>query len=87
MHNEGNMSENLKATIKVWFGEVPSNCDLCRIHIKDSFVDGRTSRGPWACMCVSCHDRYGVGLGTGRGQRYEVQQWGGDNPRWIKVQG
>lgn len=32
-------------------------------------VDGRTVYGPWANMCLECHDRIGVGLGTGKGQR------------------
>ena len=32
-------------------------------------VDGKTRDGPWAYMCDECHDRFGVGLGTGRGQR------------------
>jgi hypothetical protein len=32
-------------------------------------VDGKTVFGPWGWMCDICHVRYGVGLGTGKGQR------------------
>lgn len=32
-------------------------------------VDGKTKDGPWANMCDECHTKFGVGLGTGRGQR------------------
>lgn len=31
--------------------------------------DGKTIKGPWANMCGACFDSYGVGLGTGRGQK------------------
>jgi len=34
--------------------------------------DGKTVMGPWANMCTPCFERQGVGLGTGRGQRYVV---------------
>ena len=35
-------------------------------------VDGKTRMGPWACMCEACFALYGVGLGTGKGQRLEL---------------
>lgn len=46
-------------------------CDICGkdIWLKD-YVDGKTIHGPWATMCISCHDRVGLGLGLGKGQRY-----------------
>lgn len=31
--------------------------------------DGKTQMGPWANMCEDCFSQYGVGLGTGQGQR------------------
>jgi hypothetical protein len=31
--------------------------------------DGKTIHGPWAYMCEGCFKMFGVGLGTGRGQR------------------
>lgn len=38
--------------------------------MKPGFVDGATQFGPWALMCLPCHERYGKGIGTGRGQKY-----------------
>ena len=68
---------------KCWAGLVPLNCDLCHGVIGSTFVDGRTTQGPWGCLCPQCHSRYGVGLGTGRGQRYDKQADG----RWLKTAG
>ncbi len=45
------------------------NCDLCPPTIKAAHYDGATSMGPWAYMCDEHFQQYGVGLGTGRGQR------------------
>ena len=49
----------------------PKQCDLCNKQIQNEFVDGKTQMGPWANMCQPCHTKYGVGLGTGRGQKYK----------------
>ena len=54
---------------------VPLRCDICRMSIRGEalrFVDGKTVFGPWADMCIPCHEGNGVGLGTGRGQLYEA---------------
>jgi len=50
----------------------PTRCDLCRAKLLSYFVDGKTRFGMWANLCVSCHDVYGLKLGTGRGQLYEI---------------
>lgn len=42
-------------------------CDLCRKA--EAQFDGKTSIGPWAYMCLACYRKFGVGLGTGFGQR------------------
>lgn len=60
---------------------VPKYCDLCRSEILAGYVDGRTTMGPWANMCVSCHRTNGVGLGTGKGQCYRLQPSG----KWAKM--
>lgn len=75
-----NLPEDRK---KHWTGTAPTACDIDGTVIKDNFVDGRTRRGPWANMCLSCHRTQGVGLGTGKGQHYKKQ---GDG-RWLKVEG
>lgn len=47
-------------------------CDVCGRTVGTTFVDGKTRHGPWANMCESCHKVHGVGIGTGKGQRYET---------------
>ena len=45
-------------------------CDICDCKITDVVYDGRTKSGPWAWMCEKCFHEYGVGLGTGLGQKF-----------------
>ena len=71
----------MAAGITSWLGAPPERCDICHERIKDEFVDGRTVRGPWGILCPKCHPRYGVGEGTGRGQRYRRLE---PNGRFIK---
>lgn len=56
---------------KRWMGS--STCDFCHIdlHKVPWFVDGNTSWGSWAVMCNRCFPQHGVGLGEGRGQKYD----------------
>lgn len=59
-------------------------CDICKTPIKDEFVDGRVQGiSSWALLCLVCHREHGVGLGTGRGQRYQRQP----NGSFTKVEG
>jgi hypothetical protein len=49
-------------------------CDIHSHLLHDSnppeaHYDGATTHGPWANMCEDCFRKYGVGLGTGRGQK------------------
>jgi hypothetical protein len=41
-------------------------CDFCTEKAR---FDGMTTYGPWGNMCEPHFDTYGVGLGTGKGQR------------------
>lgn len=68
---------------KYWQGSVPTKCDINGEPFLKEFVDGKTTMGPWANMCPQCFRDYGVGLGTGRGQKYEKQ----DDGRWMKTEG
>ena len=43
------------------------NCDLCGVGTMAHY-DAKTVHGSWGFLCRDCHGRYGVGLGTGRGQ-------------------
>lgn len=46
-------------------------CDICKS--RPAAVDGKTRMGPWAYMCIPCHEVHGVGLGLGRGQRLLIE--------------
>lgn len=55
-----------------WVSKPPVACDTCRKPLSKFFVDGKTRMGPWATMCVPCHQVLGVGLGTGLGQKFDL---------------
>lgn len=51
-------------------------CDICGGYVHElgkTYVDGATIMGPWADMCEGCYRKVGIGLGTGRGQRYDAK--------------
>lgn len=50
--------------------ELP-NCYFCELEGKTepAEYDARTGIGQWAFMCQLHFDQYGVGLGTGKGQK------------------
>ena len=56
-----------------WMGQVPRECDLCDVPLVDFWIDGRTMFGSWANMCIPCHEHMGMGLGTGKGQKYDLK--------------
>ena len=71
--------------VKTWSGTPPATCDLCPTSISTEFVDGRVRGGSsWAILCPDCHARYGVGIGTGLGQRYRFNP---ESELWEKVEG
>ena len=42
-------------------------CNMCQRA--EAQFDAKTKGGPWAYMCLPCYKVYGIGLGTGLGQR------------------
>jgi cytochrome c553 len=81
------MTQGDKTMAKIWFGVLPTHCDTCKtdlaLEYKD-FVDGRTIQGPWANMCLSCHGKHGVGIGSGYGQKYHYNS---NTKQYDKVEG
>lgn len=66
-------------------GEEVRFCDICETTIKDGIcIDGRTKMGPWADMCQGCHKTHGIGLGLGKGQKYQRSE---DGKVWKKIAG
>jgi len=45
-------------------------CDFCD---EPAEYDGKTKLGPWANMCEAHFQVFGVGLGTGRGQKLTLE--------------
>lgn len=68
---------------KMWVGPAPQTCDICDTPLTKVFVDGKTTRGPWGCLCLNCHRLSGCGLGLGKGQQYEKDSEG----NWVKTKG
>ena len=58
---------------KYWQGSKPKACDLCKQPFKTIFYDSRTKQGPWSLLCHACFLEYGMGLGLGYGQSYDLE--------------
>ena len=69
--------------VVTWTNPPPAHCDLCGLALVTQFIDGKTDRGPWGCLCPTCHREHGCGLGTGRGQEYTLNTAG----EWVKTAG
>lgn len=68
-----------------WHGETPTKCEVCGRKLTTAFIDGRTKTGFWAIMCLACHKEFGVGLGIGKGQKYEMRVIKDGEKEWIKI--
>jgi hypothetical protein len=68
---------------RYWMGDAPAQCDICNGGFASVMYDARTKSGQWGNICRKCFSAYGVGIGMGRGQRYELTADG----RWLKTGG
>lgn len=70
-----------------WTGTI-THCQLCEKPLDGVMIDGAMRLGgshtSWANVCEPCHKLLGVGIGTGKGQRYE---WNSEEKAWIKTAG
>ena len=62
-----------------WHSSTPTHCDICGREIKNEFVHGKTFKDSWGIFCPKCHKVVGVGLGVGRGQRYLLTNFNGED--------
>ena len=53
-------------------------CDFCKPNLlvpwQAAYFDGRTRMGPWAFLCREHFRQFGVGLGTGKGQKLVLRR-------------
>jgi len=61
----------MKDNIIVKVIELPK-CDFCEVQ---AYVDGKTKIGIWANMCKTCFKKHGVGIGLGKGQYLEKEDY------------
>lgn len=64
---------------KYWVGSKITNCDLCKAELTDTFYDAQVYRAGWAILCPKCFSEVGVGLGEGKGQKFEK--------KWLLTEG
>lgn len=50
-------------------------CQFCGRQ-PETVIDGRTTQGVWAWMCEVCHKVHGIGIGAGKGQKYQISETG-----------
>jgi len=69
--------------------ECPNKCQICQDTMSDAqeFYDFRAFTGNWYDGCVSCWCAHGVGLGVGKGQRYERQEDAKSDPAFLQTAG
>ena len=66
-----------------YFSAETTELDDFGVKLGDVVYDGRTKMGPWAMMSQASFKKYGVGLGTGKGQKYRRNEEG----HFIKEEG
>ena len=66
-----------KQPVKKWRGSAPVKCEVCGRQFDPAvdkfFFDFRMVTGLWTIGCEKCWSKLGTGLGTGHGQRYNLQ--------------
>ena len=59
-----------------WIGDLSQGCDICKRPFGRFMYDAKTTFGPWANLDEACFVLHGMGMGQGRGQKYEKQEDG-----------
>lgn len=75
------MAPELKNVVK--YTNPPGACNLCGKNFNGVMFDARMQTGSWGNFCQRCFDELCIGLGTGRGQKYEMDEQG----IFIKIEG
>lgn len=68
---------------KYWISSVPLKDDFGD-EIKNEFIDGKSSQGPWGLFTPKSYERHGAypgKFGAGIAHKYSKQE----NGRWLKI--
>lgn len=65
-----------------WYGDI-TVCDYCRGPFRGDVMYDASLGIAWGNVCQRCFDALGCKLGTGFGQKYELQT----NGKWKKTKG
>jgi len=56
---------------------IQAGCQVCQDKFEETaakvIYDARTYTGQWAFLCEECFQEFCSGLGTGRGQKYDLE--------------
>ena len=66
-----------------WIGTEYPDCQVCHRPFLGVMYDAGLPGAGWGCICKNCFLEYGCRLGTGHGQKYELQK----DKRWLKTGG
>jgi len=66
------------------YSNAPSICDICESDFAGIMYDALTVHGRWGNLCRRCFRTHGIGLGTGKGQRYTQSRY---TDEWVKTDG
>lgn len=83
MSSKSQNTSKAKRHTEVIVDELPK-CGFCP---KTAEFDSQTVFGPWAYMCPVHFALYGVGLGTGKGQKLVLEKPKGPKKRTRKSRG
>lgn len=76
-------AHGLLARPRYYTGKAPEQCEMLGDTIEGVFYDCATTMGPWANVGPRYFEQGQCRLGTGLGQKYELQE----NGRWLKTGG
>jgi hypothetical protein len=66
----------------IWLGQTKC-CNVCQGPFTTELFDAKLITGQWGTVCDGCFKTFGLGLGTGLGQKYAKR----DNDIYVKVEG
>lgn len=73
-------------TTVIWITPLDDECQLCSGSFNGIMYDASIN-GRWGNICQTCFTSLRCKLGTGYGQRYELQNINNTQKAWVKTGG